>query len=136
MSSSNKFWKKYLLRNIKYPVFPYVKINMVVSVELCPQKRFFEVLTTCTSECDLTGNRVLVDAISSVKMRPSWSSMGPSSNMTGVVFKRRKEHTQRGECHVPAQKRRGTRWPCADRGRDWNDASTSRIIPTQDSLYR
>lgn len=58
---------------------------MVVWVELCPFKRYVEVLTPSTLECNLFfGNTAIADVNSQVKMRSYRGRVCPKSNTTGI----------------------------------------------------
>lgn len=55
----------------------------------------------------LLGNRLMVDVISSVRIRLPWSRMGPLSDMTGVLIRKgnldANTHTGRIPCENEAQ---------------------------------
>lgn len=54
------------------------KFMSLDTIELCPQKRYIEVLTPSTSRnVTFFGNKVIVDAISQGKIKSYWIRVGP-----------------------------------------------------------
>lgn len=57
-------------------------------MELFPPKRYVEVLNFIPQNVALFENKLIIDAISYVKIRSYWRKVGPFTNVSGVLIRR------------------------------------------------